>query len=46
MSVMGFIFGLAGLAFALTASSRLNRIEEKLKELNILEKDFDSREKK
>jgi len=45
MGTMGFIFGLAGLAFALIANSRLNKLEDKLKELNVLDKDFKSGEK-
>ncbi|MCF7824042.1 MAG: hypothetical protein K9N35_07695 [Candidatus Marinimicrobia bacterium] len=45
MGTIGFVFGLAGLAFALIANSRLNKLEEKLKELGVLDKDFVSREK-
>mgnify|MGYP006928174710 FL=1 len=45
MDTIGFIFGLAGLAFALIANSRLNKLEEKLKELEVLEKDFSSKQK-
>ena len=45
MSSLGFVFGIAGLAFALIANSRLNKIEDKLKELNILDKDFKSGER-
>ncbi|NQV49977.1 MAG: hypothetical protein HQ507_05750 [Candidatus Marinimicrobia bacterium] len=45
MDIIGFIFGLAGLSFALIANSRLNKLEEKLKELEVLEKDFSSKQK-
>jgi|FLOH01.1.fsa_nt_gi hypothetical protein len=45
MDTIGFIFGLAGPAFALIANSRLNKLEEKLKELEVLEKDFSSKQK-
>ena len=45
MDTIGFIFGLAGLAFALIANSRLNKLEEKLKELEVLDKDFSSKQK-
>ncbi len=45
METIGFIFGLAGLSFALIANSRLNKLEEKLKELKILDQDFNSKEK-
>ena len=45
METIGFIFGLAGLAFAMIANSRLNKIEDKLKELNVLDKDFKSGER-
>lgn len=45
MGSMGFIFGLAALAFALIANSRLNKLEDKLKELDVLDKDFKSGER-
>ncbi len=45
MSTIGFIFGLAGLFFALTANSRINKLEDKLKELDVLDKDFKSGER-
>ncbi len=45
METMGFVFGLAGLSFALIANSRLNKLEEKLKELEVLDKDFSSKQK-
>jgi len=45
METIGFIFGLAGLAFALIANSRINKIEDKLKELDVLDKDFKSGER-
>ncbi len=45
MEIMGFVFALAALAFALIANSRLNKIEDKLKELDVLDKDFSSGER-
>jgi len=45
METIGFVFGLAGLAFAMIANSRLNKLENKLKELNVLDKDFKSGER-
>jgi hypothetical protein len=45
MEAIGFIFGLAGLAYAIMATNRLNKLEEKLKELGVLDKDFKSGEK-
>jgi len=45
METIGFVFGLAGLAFAMIANSRLNKLEDKLKELNVLNKDFKSGER-
>ena len=45
METIGLIFGLAGLAFAMIANSRLNKLEDKLKELDVLEKDFKSGER-
>lgn len=45
MTTIGFVFGLAGLAFALIANKRLNKLEDKLKELNVLDKDFSSGER-
>ena len=45
MTSMGFIFGLAALAFALIANSRLNKLEDKLKELGVLDKNFKSGER-
>lgn len=45
MGTVSFVFGLAGLAFALIATKRLNKIEDKLKELGVLDKDFSSGER-
>ena len=45
MTSMGFVFGLAGLVFGLVATSRLNRLEKKLKELGVLDEKFGFREK-
>lgn len=45
MNTLGFIFGIAGLAFGLIANSRLNKLEDKLKELEVLDKDFKSGER-
>jgi len=45
MTTLGFIFGVAGLAFGLIANSRLNKLEDKLKELNVLDEDFSSGER-
>ncbi len=45
METIGFIFGLTGFAFAMIANSRLNKLEDKLKELNVLDKDFKSGER-
>lgn len=45
METIGFVFGLAGLAFGLIANSRLNKLEDKLKELAVLDKDFKSGER-
>ncbi len=45
MEIMGFVFGLAALAFALIANSRLNKLEDKLIELQVLDKDFKSGER-
>jgi len=40
MQAMAFIFGLAGIALAIKAHSRITKLEEKLKESNVLEQDF------
>ncbi len=45
METVGFVFGLAGLAFAFIAIGRLNKLEDKLKELEVLDKDFKSGER-
>ena len=45
MGSLGFIFGIVGLAFALIANSRLNKLEDKLKELDVLDKDFKTGER-
>ena len=45
MTTLGFVFGIAGLAFGFIANSRLNKLEEKLKELEILDTDFKTSEK-
>lgn len=42
MTTIGFVFGITGLAFALIANSRINKLEDKLKELDVLDKDFKS----
>ncbi len=42
MGSAAFVFGLAGLAFALIANSRINKLEDKLKELDVLDKEFSS----
>ena len=43
MAVIGFVFGMAGLAFAVIANNRLDKLEAKLKDLDILDKDFSSK---
>ena len=45
MTALGFIFGMAGLAYAFKAHSRLNKLEDKLKELEVLDQDFQSGER-
>jgi hypothetical protein len=45
MGTIGMVFGLAGLVFGLIANSRLNKLEDKLKELHVLDKDFVSGER-
>ncbi|MCF7807677.1 MAG: hypothetical protein K9M49_00825 [Candidatus Marinimicrobia bacterium] len=45
MGTIGMVFGLAGLAFAFIANSRLNKLEDKLKELDILDKEFGNKER-
>jgi len=42
MQTIGFIFGLAGLAFSIMAHSRISKLESKLKELKILDQEFSS----
>lgn len=45
MEIIGFVFGMAGLVFAMMANSRINKLEDKLKELEVLDKDFESGER-
>lgn len=40
MEAMAFIFGLAGIAFSIKAHKRITTLENKLKELKVLEEDF------
>jgi hypothetical protein len=43
MSVLGFIFGLFALALAGTAMHRIRNLEKKLKQFDVIPRDFDSR---
>ncbi|WP_185967971.1 hypothetical protein [Thalassotalea sp. PS06] len=45
MDILGFIFGLCGFSFALMAHKRISKLEEKLKELSVIDQEFDSGEK-
>ncbi len=43
--VMGFAFGMLGLVFGLQgmmSSHRINKLEERLKELNVIDPEFNS----
>ena len=42
MSFLAFIFGLIGFMFALLSYSRIDKLENRLKELGILEQEFKS----
>ena len=42
MENIGFVFGIMGLVFSMSAQARINALEKKLKERNILEKDYTS----
>ena len=41
---VGFIFGMIGMMFGLIAYSRVDKLEQRLKELGVLEHDFKSEE--
>ena len=41
MEVMAFCVGAAGLAFALIALGRISNIEKKLKDFDVIPRDFD-----
>jgi len=42
LEILGFIFGLAGLAFGIMSHSRIDKLEKKLKELEVLDQSFSS----
>ena len=42
MEIIGFIFGLTGLAIGILAYFRVDKLEKKLKETGIIDKDFSS----
>ena len=42
MEIIGFIFGLTGLAIGILAYLRVDKLEKKLKETGIVDKDFSS----
>lgn len=44
MDILGFIFGTAALAFGIMAHKRVEALENKLKELEVLDKDYRSGE--
>ena len=44
MKMFGFVFGIIGLMFGLMSYSRIDKLENRLKELGVLEQDFKSEE--
>jgi hypothetical protein len=42
METMGFTFGILGFVFALNAISRVANLEKKLKQFDVIPRDFDS----
>ena len=42
--IMGFIFSLAALVLALSAQTRINKLEKELKENSVLKEEFQSEE--
>lgn len=42
MDVVGFAMGIAGLAMALVALYRIENLEKKLKQFDVIPRDFDS----
>ncbi len=44
MEILGFIFGISGLAIGVLAYLRIDKLEKKLKETGIVDKDFSSGE--
>ena len=44
METIGFVFGLLGAAFGILAYLRVDKLEKKLKETGIVDKDFSSGE--
>ena len=40
--IMGFIFGASAIAMALTAQTRINKLEKELKENGVLKEEFQS----
>lgn len=42
MEIIGFIFGMTGLAMGILAYFRVDKLEKKLKETGIVDKDFSS----
>ncbi len=44
MEFMGFIFGLAGFTFAMSAIAKIGKLEKQLKEAGVLKPDFSTDE--
>lgn len=42
METMGFTFGILGFVFALNALSRISNLEKKLKDFDVIPRDFSS----
>ncbi|NOG46040.1 MAG: hypothetical protein HND50_12435 [Calditrichaeota bacterium] len=44
LGIIGFVFGMSGLSFALISYQRISKLENKLKEIGVLDKDFSTGE--
>jgi hypothetical protein len=42
METMGFMFGMLGFVFGSTALARIGNLEKKLKQFDVIPRDFDS----
>ena len=43
--IMGMTMGITGFIFAIITKTQIDKLETKLKELNVLEQDYDSNKK-